>query len=488
MKKQRFLCVDLLNTFSEKELKGLKEVVSCRYFNPDKYIISLLNALKKYVLGRADFTPQLQVKVYRQVFTDLPTSQETLEKKQRSHLNVKMSTLLRLAERFLVIENINKKELQKNELLYNILLGRRQISLFERRIKGDKQSLDEQKKIDENYHYRKYSIEKEQLNYLHQTGKLIAKDNLPEVVCELDMYYLINKLSLYNTALSLQYASSKKQYNREELKLGIAPLLKHPKYAKHPIAQLFYACITLLEANDTKTYLRLLALLDKHTESVPTHLLKTFYATANVHCAGQIRLGYLEYNKKMFDLQKIMHEKNLFIEDNFIQLGQIKNMVTMACRVEEYDWARKVLEYYREFMRKEVRESVYSFNLGVIAFYEKDYETAHSKFIQVDKVNTVYDINTRLLILKCLYQKETEYHEYTMQAFRSAERFFSNHQSITPKSKRGYKNFIQILIALYRTRHNINAKPEDIERIKDKLNDQKINSDKRWLMEKIAEM
>jgi len=75
-----------------------------------------------------------------------------------------------------------------------------------------------------------------------------------------------------------------------------------------------------------------------------------------------------------------------------------------------------------------------------------------------------------------------------MQAFRSAERFFRNHQSITPKSKRGYKNFIQILIALYRTRHNINAKPEDTERIKDKLNNQKVNSDKRWLLEKIKEL
>jgi len=93
-----------------------------------------------------------------------------------------------------------------------------------------------------------------------------------------------------------------------------------------------------------------------------------------------------------------------------------------------------------------------------------------------------------VLILKCLYEKETEYSEYTMQAFRSAERFFKNHQSITPKSKRGYKNFIQILIALYRTRHNINKNSTDIERIKDKLNSQKVNSDKRWLLEKIKEL
>jgi len=190
----------------------------------------------------------------------------------------------------------------------------------------------------------------------------------------------------------------------------------------------------------------------------------------------------------MFDLQKIMYEKNLIAEGSFVNAQQIKNIVTLACKVEEYDWAREALEYYKSYIRRQVRDSVYHFNLGTIAFYQKDYEAAYDKFVQVDKINTAYDTNARMLITKCLYEKETEYSEYTMQAFRSAERFFRDRPSLTTKNKKGYKNFIQILIALYRIRHNVNAKPEDIERIKNKLNDQKVNSDKRWLLEKIEEL
>jgi len=488
MKQRQFLCIDLLNTFSEKELEGLKDIVTCKYFNTDRYISGLLRSLNKHVLGKNAFIPKLQVKVYSEIFPDLPAPKNGLEKKQRSHLNAKMSILTRLAEQFLVTENINNNELQKNELLYDSLLKRRQVRLFEKHMKGDNQTLDEQQKIDELYHYRRYTIERKEMDYLHQTGRLVTEDNLPKIVSELDTYYLLNKLSLYSTALSLQHVSSKKQYNRDEFKAGTDELMNQPRYAQHPIAQLFAACITLLETSDNEAYVKLLVLLDEHADIVPIYLLKSFYGTANVYCVGQIIFGHIEYQKKMFDLNKIMHDKNLFVEDNFIQIGQIKNMVTVACRVEEYNWAEEILEYYKRYIRGEIRDSVYHFNLGTIAFYKKDYDIAYDKFIQVDKINTVYDINTRMLIVKCLYEKETEYSEYTMQTFRSTERFFKDRTSLTTKSKKGYKNFILILIALYRICHNINAKPKDIERIKNKLNDQKVNSDKRWLLEKIEEL
>lgn len=488
MKHRQFLCIDLLNTFSEKELKGLKDMVSCKHFNADRYVGQLLHSLKKHVLGKEAFAPELQVKVYREVFANLPIPNDGLGEKQRSHLNAKMSILTRLAEQFLVIENINNNKLQKNELLYDALLKRRQVRLFEKRMKSDNKILDEQEKIDELHHYQRYTIERKKMDYLHQTGRLVIEDNLPKIVRELDTHYLLSKLSLYSTALSLQHVSSKKEYDRDEFKAGIAELMKQPRYAQHPIAKLFTACVALLETSDNQAYIKLLALLDEHAEIVPIYLLKSFYATANVYCAGQIIAGHIEYNKKTFDLLKIMHEKNLFVEDNFIQIGQIKNMVTVACRVEEYDWAEEILEHYKRYIRQEIRDSVYHFNLGAIAFYKNNYETAHDKFIQVDKIDTVYDINTRMLIVKCLYEKETEYSEYTMQTFRSTERFFKDRTSLTTKSKKGYKNFILILIALYRTRHNVNAKPEDIERIKDKLDLQKVNSDKRWLLEKIGDL
>jgi len=182
-----------------------------------------------------------------------------------------------------------------------------------------------------------------------------------------------------------------------------------------------------------------------------------------------------------------MHNKNLLINNGLISINSLKNMVTMGCRVEEFDWTEQLIVHYRSFIREAVRNSVYHFNLGAVAFYKKDYEVAHDKFIQVDKINTTYDINTRVLILKCLYEKEKNYSEPTMQAFRSANKYFKDNKSLPAKTRTGYTNFIKILIKIYRLRHNVNTTKADVERIKEKLDTQKVNSDKRWLLEKMED-
>lgn len=481
-----FLCIELLNTFSKKELDGLTHLISCPYFNTDTYAIKLLKALKKHVLGKEIFEHHLQVKVYIEVFVGLPVPKKSLEKKQRSLLNAKMSILIRLAEQFLSIENMDDNEMYKYKLLYKTLLERKQFRLFNKRIKADKHTLNDDSMKDEIHHYKSYQMERSMLNYLHQNGKLPVEDNLNDIIYHLDIYYLLNKQILYNTALSLRHTSSEKEHDFDAIKSTISPLLNLPQYANHPIAMLFNANTELLETSNRDTYLRLLDLLDTYASITPPHLLRSFYATANVYCASQIGFGHLEYIKDAFDLYKIMHEKNLLIDNNFISIREIKNMITVACRVGKFDWAKQVLEHYRSFIQPTIRESAYQFNLGVIAFHQRDYETAHDKFIQVDKINTTYDINVRVLILKCLYEKETEYSDATIQAFNTTKKFFKNHKSLTKKRKNGYTNFIQILIYLYAFKHNVGKMT--LERIKQKLEAMEIISDKGWLLEKISEL
>jgi len=75
-----------------------------------------------------------------------------------------------------------------------------------------------------------------------------------------------------------------------------------------------------------------------------------------------------------------------------------------------------------------------------------------------------------------------------MQAFRSTEKFFREDKSLPVIDKKGYINFIKILIKIYRLRHNVNATKAKLVSIKEELNDQKVNCDKRWLLEKIQEL
>jgi len=489
-KKRSALCIRLLMTFSNKEVDGLEKILSCEYFNTDRWIKKLLKVLKKYVLKSGVFDDDMQCIVYREVFDHLPVPKDTLSKNERNWLNQKLNGLMRLAELFLSVQQIKNNDDHKCELLYPELLAREQYQSFERYIRKDKILLDKQSEKGARYYSQKYKIEKVISNYIHLGSKTFSKENnLQNLMQNLDMSYALDKLEIQTAALSTKYRSSKTEHDFSSME-AINPLLDLPQYAEDSIIKLYRANINLMQTTSEAEYANLLNLLDSSESIVPNGLLRTFYTAATNYCVGQIKKGKLEYNEEMFRLFKKMDEKKLLIDRGIIRPIKLKNLVTIGCRVEKYDWAKNAVERYRPYISKEIREDVYHFNLGTIAFHQKDYEAAHNEYIKVNKVNKTYDTNARIAILKCLYETETDpmSYDYMMKNFRSTKIFFKENKSLPTKDKRGYINFIEILVKIYRLRHNVNATKANIERIREGLNAQKLNSDKRWLLEKIKEL
>jgi len=266
--------------------------------------------------------------VYREVFDHLPVPKGALKKNERSWLNQKLNELMRFAELFLSIEQLKKNDDHKCDLLYPELLARKQYQSFKRHVKRDKAVLDKKDNKGAAYYDRKYNIEKAVHDYLHQSGRLFTKeDNLSDLIENLDMSYALYKLGLHTTALSTVYAPDKKTYNLTSMD-ATAPLLDLPQYTDNPLIILYRANITLMKTESEPAYFSLLNRLNQYESVVSADLLKPFYASAANFCVEQIKLGKLEYNRKMFELYKIMDDKNLLIEKGFIPVVRLKNVVT----------------------------------------------------------------------------------------------------------------------------------------------------------------
>lgn len=483
LKYKPILCLELLKTFSSKEMENLSYLVNCRYFNTDKYVVKLLNVLKRYKLEEVVPDDEFQRIMYGKIFPHLPKPKGKLTKNQGSQLNRKMNDLLRLAEQFLINEELKENHACKNELLYPSLLRRKQFLSFNRHINREEKTLSNELIKDERYYARRLQIELNRLDYLNYNNKLREEDNLSETIHNLERYYLLHKLSLHMAAWSIK-TTANKEYDFID-----NPLQKLPDLSKledTPMLLLYAASIELTKTRSTEAYQNLLDLLEMYHVLIPASELRNFYTIVVGFCISKINSGVLGFERKMFEIYKTIHEKNLLIEDGFISVGILKNAVTASCKVGEFEWAEKFIATYKKYIVSTVRESICEFNYGVIAFHQKKYGIAHDRFIQVGKVNVVYEINVKVLILKCLYENENEYSEPTIQAFRTAERFFKNHQSLTGQRKKAYKNFIQILINLYRIRHKEGKRT--LVWLKEKLKEQKVISDKRWLLEKIVEL
>jgi len=387
-KKRVSLLIELLNSFTEKEIEKFTPLVSCTYFNTDQYVSRLFAIIKEKIWRRKTYDAAMQYEVYCKVFPKRPASTNMLGKEEKTLLNAKISLLTRLAETFLSLEALEKKPACKTELLQDELLARKQFLLFNRNVKKDKKQADKRGVQDIDYHNHYYKIEQGVLNHLHQSGQLADSDNLPLLNYHLDIYYIISKLSLHLTALSLSEVSDKKSYDFSPMKSVLALAELH-NYAQHPLIQVYLVIVKMMEERDEEAYKYLLELLEQYESSIHRKDLGGFYTIAAVFCARQIVRGNLMDHRNLFELYQVMHNKDLLREGEFMDIHKLKNLVTLSCRVQEFDWATDVIENYRTSIDQPIRKSVCHFNLGAIAFYQNDYKTAISHFIRVDKIEGI---------------------------------------------------------------------------------------------------
>jgi len=477
-----FLLIEILESLSERELDKLSRFVSSTYFNTDKNAVKLLKALNKNIINKKTLDSQVQCVIYRQVFSDLPQSTTVLSKAQKATFNAKMNVLTRLTEKFLTVEALDENDIS-DVLLNNKLLEKKLFRLLERRIKKNRQEISQLK--DANYYIHKYQMETNVLNYLHHRGGLAKQDNLPELNLNLDIYYILNKLNLHTTALSLMDSYASKEYDFADMKT-IEVLLNLPQYSKHPLIQLHLAITNLLTHKTHDDYSRLLEMINRHQAVIPTDDLHASYVVATNFCVYQITSGNLDYYRYQLDLYKIMDNRNLILEGNSISQRKLKNMVSVGCQTNEFEWAIEMIHKYYPFLKKGLRDSIYNFNLGKIEFYQKNYQAAIDYLYQIDNIDLEHDINRRMITIKSYYELENEYKETTAQVFRSAEKYIQQCKPLTFKKRKAYKNFIRILINLYRVRHRVSKM--EIETIRKKLENVVYVSDKNWLLEKIDEL
>jgi len=310
------------------------------------------------------------------------------------------------------------------------------------------------------------------------SGLLSKTNNLEELQYCIDVHYINEKLSYYITQLTLSDRYGKKVNGN--LIRTIEHLMQLPVFAKHPLLSVEWATIHLIQTQSKKAYTKLLQMINDHEASIAKEDLIGIYVAVVNFCIQAIVSGQFNYSD-LFKLYETMDEKGCLLEGGFMPSAKLKNYVAVACRIDAFKKAQQLVEKYRQFIRKPIRESVYHFNLGVIAFYKKDFEVSLHHFIHVD-IN--FDNNCRIMILKSHYELDEYYDERTLQIYRSGERFFNEHKSLNRTSKTAYKNFVRTLINVYRIKHQ--ATKMTLEKVKTKLEQQELNSDKSWLLEKIV--
>lgn len=479
-----FLCIELLESFSKKELQKFNQFVNSPYFNTDIRLINLFNTLKKEVLHKP-FTDEQHAKVYKKVFERKRIKE--LNEIEKKSLRTKLSKLNQLAQQFLVIESIRENQNSFNDHLLKCLLDKRNFNAFNTLLKREKKRLaaKQRKETDDFEHL--YRVEVHYVEYLFLSGSLYKKSQYQfnDVIGKLDIQYLIKKLSLFMAFFSNKLVKSNQSIDSTTLSVT-NDLLKLPRYTIEPYLNILNATNNFLQEFSIKSYHNILFLINKYGNSIPLADLKGIYIVILNYLYREIKKGNIDCEKDLVKLYISMDDRNLLLEENLMPVIKLKNITHGMCKNNYLDKAIYFIEKYTPFVRKEDRKSVNSFCLAIVYFYQKDYEKALDHCIQMTSVNQTLETNYRTLVMKIYYERDQSYSEKTERFYRSAEKFFNDNKSLSVLNKKSYKNFTQILINLYRFKHKEGRMT--IEKLETKLEQQDYNIDKKWLLEKIQEL
>lgn len=447
------LLVELLKSFTEKELSTFGKFIETGYFNEDQKLILLLKKLKRYALGVDKFAPELQFKVYEETYCDQPLIQKELTKKQYVFLNNQQHKLLRLAEQFIMIEKFKTTDNIKSEFLYQPLIDKNQIYLYQRHLKSDMKTLNSQSKRGINYYSTQYKFQEAILYALMKNGEIAKKDNYNDLQDHLNINYILEKLKFHLAQLTLEDMYKDRDYKFSKLS-EILNLLEIPEYNNIPLIKIYLENIKLIETQDDESFNKLLETVVIDKDTLPSQFLRVFYVNLANYCSVQIKKGNVSYYQKLFEIYEVMHQNNLYVLENFIDTNFFKNVITVSCAVEKFEWADDILLHYKKFMQPNIRESIFCFNKAVIEFNQHNYALAQEWFLKVDRINDTYDIGLRIFMLQCIFEVEQDYNDATKQSFESAKQFFRRNAVLSSINKKSYLNFISTFINLYKFKHN----------------------------------
>jgi len=186
-----------------------------------------------------------------------------------------------------------------------------------------------------------------------------------------------------------------------------------------------------------------------------------------------------------------MHNANLLVKGDSIDVGLLKNIITIACKVNAFNWAVEKLTFYIDYVPKAIRKDVFHYNLGIIAFNQNKYEEVLEHFMLVRKIDDTHDLNLRLVRIQSFYETDNHYENYTQQMTHSLKVYVNDNKKLSNRQKSAYHNFIIIFNKLYKFKDIPNKRTRSIKiqaalpKIKEAVLNFDLIRDKKWLLGKI---
>ena len=462
----------VLQHLDPAECKRLGRYVQSPYFNQSKPLRQLCDLLLRQIeLGKDTFSRPV---IWTKLFPGEPYDDVNFRKY--------CSDLLGLVEGFLAQEIFQQHPERRALATYEFVVNRRLEPLYNSTLRDARLRIEQPHPSPNNYYHR-YELERCYYAMMEYDVKWNLRANLEVIAHNLDVFYWIQKLKLYGTALG-QRKTSNQTYQLVFMEEILAYLRQHPPQDAPQLQIYYYAFLTIYEEDQESHYFQLRRSLEEYGNIMPKQEAIELYDSAMHYCTGKVNQGKRSFLQEYFDLFEQALERSIFIVKGELTAWRFNNMVAAALGLGKLDWAEGFIQRYKKYLPADTRENTYTFNLTRVYRFQGKYEQVLEMLKTIDYEDIGYNLISKMMLLITYYELDKV---EELDSFTEAFRVFLNRHKHLPQPRRvSYLNLIKY------TRRLMRLSPGDktaIDRLRDEINREKASTvNHEWLLEKLDEL
>ena len=393
-----------------------------------------------------------------------------------------LSDLTKVIEKFLLLEYLQVNEVDKTIALMQIYNNRSLGAWVLPLAKEGHEIVEKLPYRDGDYYLSRYLIDEQHNHFIENLDRRDSEKHLNETMHSLDVYYVIQKLKFFATALHYQKflnIPAEIQFMEEVLRFA-----ETKAFDKVIMVRAYIAIIqTLQEQDGPAAFERLRVLLNEHINMFPKSEAEQLYAFAVNYCIRMINKGDLDYVQKIFTLYKQMLKDELLTYTGSLSPWEFKNIVTIALRAKELKWAAQFIDKYSSFIPARDRDNAYTFNMARYAFAAGKYDKVLELLGSVEYDDVFYQLDAKATLMKTYFEMgEFQPLQSLKESFRI---LLSRTKLISETQQNVYGNFVRYTLKLFRV--DVKDKKK-VAALKAEIEKTKQIADKGWLMEKLKDL
>ena len=458
--------LDLIKSLTKHDMRELRKVVRSPYFNQREDVILLFDFIEKSLNSK---TPNLLKKKVFEILFPNKKYDDTL-------IRQVMSYLYKTIQKYLITNEVLQSPIESQIGLIQSLRQRGADKLLEKNLEESLQSLESQTFKNAKYHFSKYSLRIEEYEYRGQK-KRNTELNLQSLTNELDYFYISERLRQACLIYSHQ-TISKKVYEQPLLKATLE-LAENMIDVPPSISAYFHTYKALTEAKTDYHFQELKNIIVKQGYLFPENERRDLYSLAINYCVRRLNTGEKMYGKEALELYRVRLDNYVLLENGVLPAYTYKNMLMLALKAEEYDWAERVLHDFKQYLPEKERENIFNYNLAIFYFRTGNYPDAMMLLQKVNLNDVLYNLDARRLLARIYYETDEN---NALHSLIESSKVYLHRQKDIGYGHDSYANYFRFLERMMK----IDLKKADSRKIlRWEVEGTQLLAEREWFMEKL---